>query len=267
MSIEHILRYIGRLWSDAMNNRTSFTKAPNEWKQIKHNMCGRRVAWSPLWWWPCTYTLLYFSVDGTLYQLTKCCLCSHSILYKEVKTDGRSTHSAVRISFIFSSPQLYTSFLPPFVCCAARTLARVCLPFLPVVVLFFTHFVVLYFICVFCCFVVFCGKITLIGFEVFVCLACHCYAAFGSFFQLLPWLWLFVVFRQAICSSSYSLFLVHCEAVTIWYQSFAFVTDSFLGRRCYSIDSMFWSLCPYVCCFVYCGQTVQDLPIGCIEVM
>ena len=32
---------------------TTFAKAPNDWTQIKHNMCGRRVAWSPLWWWSC----------------------------------------------------------------------------------------------------------------------------------------------------------------------------------------------------------------------
>ena len=48
MSIEHIWGYIGWLWSD-----TAFAKAPNEWKQIEHNMCGRWAARSPLWWWPC----------------------------------------------------------------------------------------------------------------------------------------------------------------------------------------------------------------------
>ena len=44
------------LWSDAMNKRTAFAKAPNEWMQIGHNMCSRWVARSPLWWWPCYNT-------------------------------------------------------------------------------------------------------------------------------------------------------------------------------------------------------------------
>ena len=42
MSIEHILGYTGWLWSDVINNRTVFAKAPNEWTQIEHNICGRR---------------------------------------------------------------------------------------------------------------------------------------------------------------------------------------------------------------------------------
>ena len=33
---------------------TAFAKAPNEWMQIEHNMCDRRAAWSPLWWWSCS---------------------------------------------------------------------------------------------------------------------------------------------------------------------------------------------------------------------
>ena len=41
MSTEHILGHIGR-----------FAKAPNEWTNIEHNMCGRQAVWSPLWWWP-----------------------------------------------------------------------------------------------------------------------------------------------------------------------------------------------------------------------
>ena len=36
MSMEHILSYIEWLWSDALNNRTVFTKAPIEWTQIEH---------------------------------------------------------------------------------------------------------------------------------------------------------------------------------------------------------------------------------------
>ena len=43
MSIEHILGYIGWLGRDAMNNPTALAKAPNELKQIEHNMCGRLV--------------------------------------------------------------------------------------------------------------------------------------------------------------------------------------------------------------------------------
>ena len=55
MSIEHVLGYIGWLWSDAMNNCTAFVKALNEWTQIDRNKCGCQVAWSPgpMWWWPC----------------------------------------------------------------------------------------------------------------------------------------------------------------------------------------------------------------------
>ena len=45
MSIEHILGCISWLWSDAINNRTAFVKAPNEWTQIEINMCGRRACW------------------------------------------------------------------------------------------------------------------------------------------------------------------------------------------------------------------------------
>ena len=45
MSVEHVLGPICRLWSDAMNSRTAFAKAANEWKQIKHNMCSRRATW------------------------------------------------------------------------------------------------------------------------------------------------------------------------------------------------------------------------------
>ena len=56
MSATHIWEYIGWLWNDAMGNRTAFARAPNEWKQIEHSMCGRRAARSPLWWWPCKST-------------------------------------------------------------------------------------------------------------------------------------------------------------------------------------------------------------------
>ena len=35
-----------------MNNRAAFAKAPNEWTQMEHNMCGCRAARSSLWWWP-----------------------------------------------------------------------------------------------------------------------------------------------------------------------------------------------------------------------
>ena len=38
-----------------MNNRTAFAKASKEWTQIEHNVCGRRAAWTPLWWWPCIW--------------------------------------------------------------------------------------------------------------------------------------------------------------------------------------------------------------------
>ena len=39
MSIEHICEHsVWLWWCEAMNNRTVFTKAPNEQPQIKHNM-------------------------------------------------------------------------------------------------------------------------------------------------------------------------------------------------------------------------------------
>ena len=28
-------------------------KPPNEWTQTEHNMCGRRAALPPFWWWSC----------------------------------------------------------------------------------------------------------------------------------------------------------------------------------------------------------------------
>ena len=40
-----------------------FTKAQNEWTQIEHNMGGRRVAWSPLWRWPCSFNELHSTID------------------------------------------------------------------------------------------------------------------------------------------------------------------------------------------------------------
>ena len=42
-------------WSDAMDNRTPFSKGLNEWTQIEHNMHGRRAFWLPLWWWHCLH--------------------------------------------------------------------------------------------------------------------------------------------------------------------------------------------------------------------
>ena len=51
------------MWCDAMNNRTAFAKAQNEWTQMEHNMCGRRAARSPLWWWPCLCLLIRFLCD------------------------------------------------------------------------------------------------------------------------------------------------------------------------------------------------------------
>ena len=44
MSRRHILRYIGWLWSDVMNNCITLAKVPKAWKQIEHNMCGHRAA-------------------------------------------------------------------------------------------------------------------------------------------------------------------------------------------------------------------------------
>ena len=40
MSREHIWEHIGWLWSDAMNNRTSFAKAPNEWAHLSNTICA-----------------------------------------------------------------------------------------------------------------------------------------------------------------------------------------------------------------------------------
>ena len=60
MPMEHILGHISWLWSDAMNRRTAFARAPNEWTLIEHNMWGRRAARSPFWWWPCfTYSVRF----------------------------------------------------------------------------------------------------------------------------------------------------------------------------------------------------------------
>ena len=53
---------IGWLRCDANNNRTAFVKAPNKWPQIEYSMCGRRAAWSPLWWWPCYWLISFDSV-------------------------------------------------------------------------------------------------------------------------------------------------------------------------------------------------------------
>ena len=39
MSTEHVWYGIFWLWSDAVNNRTAFTKAPTEWTQIEYNIC------------------------------------------------------------------------------------------------------------------------------------------------------------------------------------------------------------------------------------
>ena len=64
MLIEHVLGYIGWLWSDAMNNRTAFGKVPYERTQIEHNMCGRRAARSPLWWWPCLIFITTYTICG-----------------------------------------------------------------------------------------------------------------------------------------------------------------------------------------------------------
>ena len=54
----HIWKHIGWLRNDAINTRTGLEpspKAPNEWTQIEHNICGRRAAWSAMWWWPCSH--------------------------------------------------------------------------------------------------------------------------------------------------------------------------------------------------------------------
>ena len=47
MSIEHILRYIGWLWSNAMNNRTYIGY------QSPKRLNADRAVRSPLWWWSC----------------------------------------------------------------------------------------------------------------------------------------------------------------------------------------------------------------------
>ena len=40
----------------------------------------------------------------------------------------------------------------------------------------------------------------------------------------------------------------------------------FVGHRCYCIGGLFRSIPTYVFRVVYCGQTVQDRPLGCIEI-
>ena len=47
MSKGHAWEHIGRLRSNAMNNRTAFAKSPNEWMQIEHNNCSCPALW--LW--------------------------------------------------------------------------------------------------------------------------------------------------------------------------------------------------------------------------
>ena len=40
------------------NPWTGYTEWAANWQlQIEHVMWGCRAAWSPLWWWPCTYTV------------------------------------------------------------------------------------------------------------------------------------------------------------------------------------------------------------------
>ena len=44
-----------KLCHEQPNHRPSLHISPkpqNEWTQIEHNMCGLRVAWSSLWWYP-----------------------------------------------------------------------------------------------------------------------------------------------------------------------------------------------------------------------
>ena len=62
MSVEHIREHTGWQWSDAMNDCTAFAKAPNVWTQIKYNICGRRAAFSPMWWWPCNSGVVWTQI-------------------------------------------------------------------------------------------------------------------------------------------------------------------------------------------------------------
>ena len=63
MSIEHILGYIGWLWSDATNNRTAFAKAPKEWKQSVLIYVVVELPDHHLWWWPCWWWIAKFYSD------------------------------------------------------------------------------------------------------------------------------------------------------------------------------------------------------------
>ena len=104
MWIEYIL------WlqsDDAVNNRTVFAKAPNRWTQIEHNMCGRRTAWSPLYFFVsvcqlvlcvlvmivnCRHrvmTLMTFSCWSTVKQPITCLLCFSEFVYFVLGDDVR----------------------------------------------------------------------------------------------------------------------------------------------------------------------------------
>ena len=77
MSIEHIFRYCGWLWSDPIMNNvnsTAFAKASIKWTQIEHSMRGRRVA-------PITVVVMIVSVLETRQSTSICPFITLMIWY------------------------------------------------------------------------------------------------------------------------------------------------------------------------------------------
>ena len=65
-----------------LNNRTAFAKAPNDWTQFGHNMCGCRAAWSPLGWWPCWDYRITFLRPVTVMELLTSSVSYYSVLMR-----------------------------------------------------------------------------------------------------------------------------------------------------------------------------------------
>ena len=67
-----------------------FAKAPNEWTQAEHNMCGRRTPWSPLRWWPCFLARWCYDIGGLLPSLClSVCLSLCRVVYRGQTVNDR----------------------------------------------------------------------------------------------------------------------------------------------------------------------------------
>ena len=109
MSIEHIRGHISFLWSNAMNSRTAFAKAPNEWTHTEHNMCGRRSTWSPLCWWPWYYESSLLTPNKTNIKLiTELQIFSGHCHFKRIQQFKQIETQWMRTRFVFKAefPQL-----------------------------------------------------------------------------------------------------------------------------------------------------------------